>query len=288
MDIFIAILNKFISYSLELIPFFVIAAIIGAGIQAYLDINIIRKYINNRILSPLITTFFAASVPICSCSMIPLAQSLNTLSRYYSPVIAFLVSAPSMSPVIFFLMIGMFGLNLTIYRFIFSILLAVIGAYLVDFLFKKPVSLQLFSAPQKKAISKIEKFKKEFLEILFGTGKYVLIGLLIASVLSVVVPSSLVSQFAKLPFSYLFIAIFSIPLYMASGEEVPIGKSLLELGLTEGQVLTFMLSASGICIPTIMATLKFFPKKLVIYYVLLWFFGSIIAGLSYDLLKVLF
>jgi uncharacterized membrane protein YraQ (UPF0718 family) len=49
-----------------------------------------------------------------------------------------------------------------------------------------------------------------------------------------------------------------------------------------------MLSASGICIPTIMATLKFFPKKIVAYYVLLWFFGSILAGVSYDFIKGLF
>jgi uncharacterized membrane protein YraQ (UPF0718 family) len=71
---------------------------------------------------------------------------------------------------------------------------------------------------------------------------------------------------------------------MSSAEEIPIGKSLLELGLTQGQVLTFMLAGAGICLPTIMATLKFFPKKLVIYYVLLWFIGSILAGISYDLI----
>ena len=71
---------------------------------------------------------------------------------------------------------------------------------------------------------------------------------------------------------------------MSAGEEIPIGKSLLELGLTEGQVLTFMFAGSGICIPTIMATIKFFPKKLVYYYVAVWFIGSIIAGVSYDLI----
>ena len=67
-------------------------------------------------------------------------------------------------------------------------------------------------------------------------------------------------------------------------EEIPIAKSFVDLGFTQGQALTFMLASAGICIPTISATFKFFPRNLAIFYVLVWFIGSIIGGVIYDLM----
>ncbi|RUM58148.1 MAG: hypothetical protein DSY59_01720 [Persephonella sp.] len=277
-------LHKFFVYSTEVIPFFFIASIIGALIQTYFKINIIRKFINHRILSPIVSALFGASAPVCSCSMIPIAQTINSFSRYYSPVIAFLVSAPALSPVIFFLMLGMFSVELTIYRFLFGIALAVIGGLIADFFFKKPRMLGILTSTQKSNKTNLERFKESFKSIFIDTGKYVLLGLVIASFMSAIIPPPLISKFADLPFSYLLIAVLSIPLYLSAGEEVPIGKSLLDLGLSPGQVLTFMFAGSGICLPTIMATIKFFPKKLVYYYIFIWLLGSIIAGISYDLI----
>ena len=278
------IFYKFFLYSKEVLPFFFIASIIGALIQTFLKLSLIKKFINHKFLSPVASALFGASAPVCSCSMIPIAQTINSFSRYYSPVIAFLISAPALSPVIFFLMLGMFDLKLTVYRFIFGIVLAIIGGILADFIFKKPRLLGLLTSTQKDNRSNWEKFKYNFKDIFLDTGKYVLIGLIIASLISVLIPATLISKFADLPFSYLLIAIISIPLYLSAGEEIPIGKSLLDLGLTQGQVLTFMFAGSGICLPTIMATIKFFPKKLVYYYVAIWLLGSIIAGISYDLI----
>ena len=253
-------------------------------IQTFLNITVLKRFINNRILSTIVSAIFGASAPICSCSMIPIAQTVNSFSRYYSPVIAFLISAPALSPVIFILMLGMFDIELTIYRFLFGIILAIVGGIIADFIFKKPRMLGLLTSTDKDNRSNVEKFKDNFKSIFIDTGKYVLIGLVIASLLSVIVPPTLISKFSDMPFSYLIISVVSIPLYLSAGEEVPISKSLIDLGLTKGQVLTFMFSGSGICIPTIMATLKFFPKKLVYYYVIVWLIGSILAGISFDII----
>ena len=283
-DIIREFLYKFFIYSKEVLPFFFIASIVGALIQTFLKISFIKRFINHRFLSPVVSAIFGASAPVCSCSMIPIAQTINSFSRYYSPVIAFLISAPALSPVIFFLMLGMFDLKLTLYRFIFGIVLAIIGGLLADFILKKPRMLGLLTSTERDSRTNIQKFKDNFKDIFIDTGKYVLIGLIIASLISVLIPPTVISKFADLPFSYVLIAIISIPLYLSAGEEVPIGKSLLDLGLTNGQILTFMFAGSGICLPTIMATVKFFPKKLVYYYVLIWLVGSIIAGISYDLM----
>ncbi len=281
--IFIGFLNKFWNYSIEILPYFFIATVIVAFIQSYLSFNIIRRFVNRRFLSPVITAVFGSSAPVCSCSMIPIAQTINSLSKSYAPAIAFLISAPILSPIIFFLMLGMFGWELTVFRFVFGFLVALITAYLVDIFFKKPPSLPMFSSGGQ-SLSKWQAFKLAFKDIFIGTGKYVLLGLLIASAVATLIPSTLITKFAQFPLSYFFITVFSIPIYVCSGEEIPIAKSFVDLGFTQGQALTFMLSSAGICIPTISATFKFFPKKLAVSYVTIWFLCSIIGGVLFDLI----
>ncbi len=274
--------NKFLGYSLEVFPYFFIATVIGAFIQSYVSFNIVRRFIN-RGYSPVITAFFGSSVPVCSCSMIPIAQTINSLSRSYAPAVAFLISAPILSPVIFFLMIGMFGWKLTIFRFVFGFFTAVITAYIVNIFFKKPPTLPMISS-KGQSLSRWQVFKTAFKDIFIGTGKYVLIGLLIASAVAVLIPSSVVTRFSEFPFSYIFIAVFSIPIYVCSGEEIPIAKSFVDLGFSQRQALTFIFASAGICVPTISATFKIFPRKLAAFYVLVWFLGSIAGGILFDLI----
>jgi len=282
-QIFIDFLNKFWDYSIEILPYFFVATVIGAFVQSHLNFNIIRKFVNRRFLSPVIAAVFGSSAPVCSCSMIPIAQTINSLSKSYAPAIAFLISAPILSPVIFFLMFGMFGWELTVFRFVFGFFVALITAYLVDIFFKKPLSLPMFSSGSQ-SLSKWQVFKIAFKDIFIGTGKYVLLGLLIASAVATLVPSTFITKFAQFPLSYFFITLFSIPIYVCSGEEIPIAKSFVDLGFTQGQALTFMFASAGICVPTISSTFKFFPKRLAVFYVLIWFFGSIIGGVLFDLI----
>ena len=283
MEFFIKFIDKFLEYSLDVLPYFFVATVIGAFIQSFMSFVLVRKFINKRFIAPVITSVFGASVPVCSCSMIPIAQTINSLSKSYAPAIAFLISAPILSPVIFFLMLGMFGWELTIFRFVFGLFLALFASIIVDFIFKKPPSLPMFSSSSSSQ-SKLELFKSAFKEIFIGTGKYVLLGLLIASALTVLIPPTIVSKFSEYSISYFLITVFSIPVYVCSGEEIPIAKSLVDLGLSNGQALTFMLASAGICIPTIMATIKLFPKGLVIFYVSIWFIGSIVGGILFDLI----
>jgi len=282
-ELFKEFISRFVYYTIEILPYFFVASVVGAFIQSFVSFNMVRGFVNKRFLSPLITAIFGSSVPVCSCSMIPVAQTINSFSRSYAPTLSFLIVAPVLSPVILFLMAGMFGWKLTVFRFVTVFVSALLTAYLVDIFFKKPPSLPLFSRKQKPS-SRWYLFKDSFRDIFFNTGKYVLLGLFIASAVSTVIPEGFFSKFSQDLFSYVFIAVFSIPVYVCSGEEIPIGKSFVDLGLSEGQALTFMLASSGICIPTIIAVLRIFPKSVVFIYTMVWFLCSVMSGILYDLI----
>ncbi len=277
----------FFHYVADILPYFFIASFLGAGLQVLMGRRLMKRSFMSKPYAPLITATLGASVPVCSCSMIPVARTLDSFSpRSYAPVMAFLVTAPVLSPVVVVLTFGMLGYELTVMRILLSLAFALVVAYLSSFIFVKRATLPLVQGASSARQSWLKEFTQNFLSLLTTTGKYVLLGLFIASLVKVLVPEGLIISFSSSPLSYPLISLLSIPVYVCSGEEVPIARSLQELGFTQGQVLTFMLASSGICVPTITALFSFLPKGLILMYVVGWFLFATLSGVFMDLLVV--
>lgn len=277
-------LQTFLKYTLDVLPYFLLASLVGAGLQSSLGPKLIKRGLLNSPLAPIATATLGATVPVCSCSMIPLARTMDSFSRSYAPVVAFLVTAPVLSPVTLFLTFGMFGFQVTTLRLVSSFIFAVLLAYLTVLLFRKNAALPLLQGALGERKGRLQEFLENFRSLTLSTGRYVLLGLLIASLLKVIVPQDLMIELSGSPLSYPLISLVSVPVYVCSGEEVPIARSLHELGLKPGQSLTFMLASSGICVPTITALLSFLPKRLVFLYSVSWFLFATGVGLITDYL----
>ncbi len=277
-------LNTFIGYTLDVLPYFLLASFVGAFLQGFLGSKLLRRDLLSKPYAPLATATLGATIPVCSCSMIPLARSMDSFSRSYAPVLAFLITAPVLSPVTLFLTFGMFGLDITLLRFMLSFLFALLISYVALLLFSKRAGLPLLQGASAEKKDRLAEFLKNLRALALSTGKYVLLGLAIASLLKVLLPQDLVLRFSSSILSYPLISLLSVPVYVCSGEEVPIARSLHDLGFSPGQALTFMLASSGICLPTITALLSFLPKKLVLFYSLSWFLFATGAGMVADFL----
>lgn len=274
--------RNFYEYVRDIFPYFLLATFISALIQVYVNLSWIKRFMKNSYLASVFTGAIGGLLPVCSCSMIPVSLMINSLSKSYAPVVSFLMVAPVVSPITVFLTYALFGVNVAIFRVVVTFIFALFTAYVVDKLFKKPSQIPLGAFSRGNVENKFKLFLNHFLGTFKLTGKYVLIGIAIAAFIKVVVPSTWVAYVSKTLLSYPLISILSIPIYVCSGEEVPIAKALVELGFTQGNALTFMLASSGICLPTITATLSFLPKGVVFLYVTSWFLLSTVIGLFYD------
>ncbi len=277
-------LRNFYDYLLDILPYFLLALLITALVQTYVNLSFVKKFMKNPFISSVTTGVMGGLLPVCSCSMIPVALMINSFSKSYAPVLSFLIVAPVISPVTVVLTYGLFGLNIAVFRIVFTFLFALIIAYIVHFFFKKPSQIPMGMSSKKDLGNKVSLFFSHFSSTLKLTGKYIIIGLIIAAFIKAVVPSTWAAYISKTVFSYPLISLVSIPIYVCSGEDVPIAKALLDIGFTQGNALTFMLASSGICLPTIVAVMSFLPKRLVALYVTAWFFLSTFMGLLYDYL----
>ena len=112
---------------------------------------------------------------------------------------------------------------------------------------------------------------------------YLIIGLAIASALTVSLPTDAIpTTIGKYPhLAYIIAAIVSIPIYICEGEEIPITYSLLALGLAKGPAFTFLLGAVGTCIPTLLLQ-KNLGKKTMIVYGIFWALFEPTAGVVFS------
>ena len=281
-------LITFAEYTLDVLPYFLLASLFGAILQSFGGARLISAKVVNSRYASLITSWIGALVPLCSCSMIPVARTINSLAKTsYAPTLSFLITAPILSPVVIVLTFGVFGLEITILRILYAFLFALILSTIVHMFFQKNELLPLIQIGPRgnqKDQRKIEIFFSSFKDLFLSTGKYILIGLLIASLIKVLIPQNLIVSFASSPLSYPLIALVSVPMYVCSGEEVPIAKAFYDVGLTQGQALTFMFASAGICIPTVTALMNFMPRSIVFLYGSSWFLVSILAGLLTDVI----
>ncbi|MCS7262786.1 MAG: permease [Aquificaceae bacterium] len=273
--------ETFYQYSLDIFPYFLLAVIVTSFLQSYAKLSWLKGLLRQERGAPLYTALLGGLLPLCSCSMLPLANLINSLSRSYAPVLSFLVVAPVVSPVTLLLTYGYFGLSVTFWRLFGTLLFALLFAYAMGALFRKPTGIPLSVGGGAPGEGRVLAYLKSNL---VGIGKYLLLGIFIASLIKSLFPPSFFSPLAGSLFSYLFLSLTSVPLYMCSGEEVPIARALREMGFSEGRALSFMLGGTGVCLPTVLATLKFLPKGLVLAYVLFWVLFSIAMGLFYDIL----
>jgi len=272
--------KNFYSYLVEIVPFFVLAMFVSAFLKAMVKPSLFLKFLSKRHSAPIFTALLGAVAPMCSCSMLPFANFINSYSKSYGPVIAFLITAPTLSPVILLLTYGLFGLDVSIYRFLGSLAYALLVAFAVGYFFKKPPTLQMKIRDSSSKRSAFLEGLREQLPVV----KYLLIGIAIASLIKTFTPTWLTASLSKTPLAYPLISLVAVPIYVCSGEDVVLGRAMVDVGFTTGQAITFMLASSGVCLPTIFALFSFLPKKVVFAYSAGWFMFSILTGLIYDTL----
>jgi Predicted permeases len=272
--------KNFYSYLVEIVPLFVLAVFVSAFLKAMVKPSLFLKFLSKRRSAPIFTALLGAVSPMCSCSMLPFANFINSYSKGYGPVLAFLITAPTLSPVILLLTYGLFGLDVSMYRLVGSLAYALLVAYAVGYFFKKPPTLQM---KMKEDSSKRSAFLEGLREQL-PVVKYLLIGIAIASLIKTFTPTWLTASLSKTPLAYPLISLVAVPIYVCSGEDVVLGRAMVDVGFTTGQAITFMLGSSGVCLPTIFALFSFLPRKVVFAYSAGWFIFSILTGLIYDTL----
>jgi uncharacterized membrane protein YraQ (UPF0718 family) len=299
------ILYQFGILSIEIVPYFLLGTMAGALVKSWLPFSVVERYLRPGFRSMVAVSVFGGAIPVCSCSMVPLAQGMREKGASLGAVVAFLLVAPVLSPVTIFLTWGWLGPGFTLGRIVAAFAGALVVGTLMQRFRNYPSLAGAVKADSSASIdscgctesnvleergeggghgvSGIRLYWSNLVTILGDLWAYLLIGIGVSAIVSVLVPSELIPALVGTGLGAHFLAaVVGVPIYVCSGEEVPIAKALLEINLTPGATFTFLLSSTGICLPTVLMASRFLGKKNAALYAAFWFVLAVGAGLIFS------
>lgn len=128
-------------------------------------------------------------------------------------------------------------------------------------------------------------FTYGFIEMMQNIGKWLVIGLIVAALITVLVPDNFFTTYAKYPlFNMLVVLIVAVPMYICATGSIPIALSLMLKGLTPGAALVMLMAGPAANMASALVISKAFGKKPTIAYLCSIIGGAIAFGLIADYL----
>ncbi len=280
-------LNEFGHLLFMVLPYFILGIGAGALLESTANFDFIYKLLGKGRPSIAFASLLGAILPGCACATMPMAEGLLRKGAKLGTVCAFIMTSPLLAPQTIILTYALLGPSFTIARVIFA-LIGGIGIGLIAHALESKSIVTLPKASQTTNCCSTQPDKPSFITSFLSIGKklglYFLIGLAIASALTISIPTDMIpNTIGSHPvLSYLIAAVIGIPIYICEGEEIPITYSLLTLGLAAGPSLTFLLGAVGTCIPTLLFAQKILGKKPMIIYGIYWAIFAPLCGIIFS------
>ena len=116
-------------------------------------------------------------------------------------------------------------------------------------------------------------------------GKWIVIGLVIAAVITIAVPDNFFARFNDYPIhNMLIILAFSIPMYLCATGSIPIAAALILKGLSPGAALVLLMAGPATNMAAILVINKILGRKTLITYLLTIIIGAMGFALIIDYL----
>lgn len=247
-------------YLIELVITVLIGIFAGVLIEQHSK-KLKRFYPKN----PLLAFIYASVIPVCSCGVIPVIESLKRQLNVRS-VITFVIAAPLLNPYIVFLSFTVLGAKYAIIRILASMLVAILSGYIFEFLFK--FMKMDFKGAYTNCETSCTLFSDNIYVKTMQMARKILPYILIAGLLTlgfeIFSPKKFLEEFAfnNEAISMSIMLIVGIPIYVCNGADVLFLKPLMAYtDLSMGSAMVFSLASSAICISSIVMLFKFIGKK---------------------------
>ncbi|MFA9238782.1 MAG: SO_0444 family Cu/Zn efflux transporter [Candidatus Paceibacteria bacterium] len=298
MELAILLANNFLIL-LDAMAIYVLFGLLFAGIlkQIIPDDFVIKHLGRGSVSSVVKATLFGIPLPVCSCSVIPLAQSLKKEGASKGAVQSFLISSPITGVDSILATFSFFGLIFTIFRVISSVIIAITVGLIQNFvdkdekIIKEEVSISscgcsnsCSSSSVKKSFSIKKVFFYAYVTLFVDMVKPLFIGLIFGALFTTLAPKEYTSLlFENQILTYIVIMLFSMPLYVCATASLPIAAALMLEGMSAGAAFIFLTAGPATSAITMSVVYKTLGKTSLIIYLSTISVLSLVFGFLFDL-----
>jgi len=253
----------------------------------------LRYMSSGKPTSYLVATLLSPLFCVCSCTMVPIFSGLIYAGGGIGPALTFLLVAPANNILADIITIQVLGWNIALADMIAAGISAVIIGYVVS---KTPWGRRFEQQFQKNPgqVASVELEELPVDEKLWNGLKFsgylakrivpaFLVGLVAVSYFQAFFPEDLIKAYLTGPFGVVVAAILGGPLYTPTLIEVALGKALVDLGMSPGPTVAWLMG-QPYDIPNSLSTYRIVGWRIVITYGVLAFVSAVLSGLIFGLI----
>lgn len=302
-------LQSILDLALTAAPWLLVGLLLAGLIKAYLPVRFIQHWIGGNGAGSIIRgAVLGAPLPLCSCGAIPTAFALHRNSAGRGPTAAFLVGAPGVGVDSVAITYALLGPFMAAARVLGALVTAIATGLLVGLSRggsgpapavgcasgpdgcgdgcgrdRDSMSGTRSAAPTERGLDRLRGgLRYAFRDILDDVLPWIAGGLVLAGLMSAVVPQDWLASLGASVWSMLILALIGVPLYICAAAATPIAVGLLVAGVSPGAALVFLLAGPI----TSLATLGALRRELGTPALMLYLLGVIgtvlVVGLLTD------
>ncbi len=230
----------------EMAPYLLLGFFFAGILKVYFPQKYVKRYIGgSNFRSVLNASLLGVPMPLCSCGVLPTGISFYKNGASQGSTISFLISTPQTGVDSIIATYAMLGLPMAILRPVAALFSGVFGGLLSNLSKERRKDKLAENGDENNngERSLREMFRYGFVEMMQEITKWLVIGLLVAALLSVLIPDDFfVTMVSNEYLSMLLILVASIPLYVCATGSIPIAAVLLMKGLSPGAALVFLMA----------------------------------------------
>jgi uncharacterized membrane protein YraQ (UPF0718 family)/copper chaperone CopZ len=274
----------------EMAPYLMLGFIFAGLLHLLFPKKRVRKYMGqNNFRSIFNAALLGVPLPLCSCGVIPTGISFYKHGASKASTVSFLISTPQTGVDSIFVTYSMLGLPLAIIRPVVAFITGLLGGLVTKKIDPEITETAIQNNENDDEMPKgffpkvKEMFRYSFVDFLQDISNWLIIGLLIAALISVIVPDDFFAD--KIPNDFLgmlVILLISIPVYICATASVPVAAVLMLKGLSPGAALVLLMAGPATNAATITMIGKVLGKKSLIGYLGAIISGALLSGLIID------
>ncbi|ECL3068238.1 organoarsenical efflux permease ArsP [Campylobacter jejuni] len=315
MQSFLNTFKEFLYLFTELSVLFIAISFLVSIINQKYEGIFKKQLAGDKISSYFKAIFLGALTPFCSCSTIPLLRAFLEAKVKLSIALAYLFTSPLINPIIFSMLFVTFGLKLSLIYVVFLVFLIFIVSFVFskfkeesflkhipkntksniftqtthnpsNFIFKqKSCCANTQDKPKNITINYKELFKeslKNYKKLL----PYIVVAVFIGAFIHGFIPQEILQKYlnGNEILSIVLAAFLGIFLYLRVETIIPIGLALLQMGISQGVIMSFLIAGAGCSLPELILLKQMFKIKFLFLFVMIILGVAISFGIFINLI----
>ena len=286
--------NAFVSMLNGMSPYLLLGFLIAGLLHAFVPSSIYSRYLAGTGFKSVVTAaLFGVPLPLCSCGVLPTAVALRRSGASRAASTSFIIATPQTGVDSIAATWSMMGLPFAVLRPVAALVTALFGGLAVGHWERKGAlgdatdesNYEFSELPRGFWNKLVVTFKYGFFDMMQSIGRWLLIGLVVATLITVLLPDDFFSTYARWPLLNMFIIVLvAVPMYVCATGSIPIAAALMLKGMSPGCALVLLMAGPAANVASMFVVNKAFGRKATMVYLLSIIGGAVGFGILVDYL----